>query len=101
MSDTLTIMTEAIRSLTDKIQAKKLLLIGDRLKQMGLSHLMDGDGTRRFKRIMMEKHPDREIYYADNGTVDGVRIITFVEEQETIHYPDENVYKAIINMKYF
>jgi hypothetical protein len=81
------------------ILAKKEAVIKERLNQLGLISLIEDIKSQRFKRIMCEKHPDREDWYADDGSLKGVRIVTFKSFEPK--YDVNDGYKVKIDVVYF
>jgi len=72
-----TFTEEYTAKLGKQLADKKDELIKERLIEKGFEHILSDSPTRRFKRIVVEKHPDYEHWYADNGTEEGVLIISF------------------------
>jgi hypothetical protein len=69
--------SEFISKLFTDLYIKKEQLIQERLEKLGLPKLIEADKKRRFKKMICEFHPTEEIWYYDNGTAEGERIITF------------------------
>ena len=69
---------EMIEKLAKEIDDKKQQVIKQRLEEMGMAHLLDNLEEQRFKRILVEKRHNEETYYADDGTLTGRRIVTFL-----------------------
>lgn len=67
---------EMINKLISDLNNKKDLLIKERLSALNLLHLLPTEKTK-FPKVLCEQHPDEEIWFVDNGTKEGLRIITF------------------------
>lgn len=73
---------DQLSSLIDDIQKKKMAVFYDKLKERGIEFDLEKESNRRFKSFMIETHTDgREIYYYNDGSIQGLRIVTFVTQQ--------------------
>lgn len=68
-----------------ELAKKKEDILIKRLKEKGFEYLLKGIETRRFKRINVEISETEEKIYVDNGTEEGLLIITFVKPE--INFP--------------
>ncbi len=95
-----TMAEEHIKGLFQKISVQKEKLIKAKLHEMGLTHLMDGFKDQRFRRIGCEMSKEgEETYWADNGTNDGLKIITFKRFQPKID-PETNMISGELEFYY-
>ncbi len=85
------VIAEVLNTLLERIQKQKEGLIKDRLTEMGMEYLLNDLNVRRFKRILCEKMPGEETYWADNGTIEGVRIITFKSPEPNNDYNNNSI----------
>lgn len=94
------LQSEIVRNLANQITEKKQTVIKQRLQSLGLSSILDGLQKRRFKRIQCEKHPDREEWWIDNGTTDGLLLVTFYEVKNGFEYDDEGFASFKYDLQY-
>lgn len=76
-------LSKAYEKVIHDVQAKKYELIFERINKLGNKYTFDDFKNSRFKRLICERHPDCEIWYYDNGTNEGQKIITFYPETNT------------------
>lgn len=76
--DTLQKMTEAI---IRDLQQKREKLIIDRLKELGITLDYEVEQRRRFKSLAREYKGEEETIYYNDGSEQGLRVITFVTKQ--------------------
>lgn len=93
--------SEIVDKIVKTIQSKKEELI----KQAFLDKGYRFDKTTsndRFKRVIVEKHPDKEEWWLDNGTSEGLKVITIFEpKQSVINYNDDiNVFNINCDLKF-
>jgi hypothetical protein len=72
------IMDSVIENHIAKLQNKKEAIINEFFINKGYGHLLENVESKRFKKVIVEKYPDREEWWADDGTDSGVLIITFL-----------------------
>lgn len=89
-----------IAKLADDLSKKKEEIIKQKFAEKGFSHLLDGLDKRRFKRIVVESNADCEKYYADNGTDDGVLIVTFFRQYNKFTKGDSGEFGIKAEIKY-
>lgn len=67
-----------MNQMIDDINRQKGEVVRQRLVFHNLIHLLDEKNEdNRFKRLLWEDHPDREDVYVDNGTKEGLLLVTF------------------------
>lgn len=79
---------ELTRTLSTKIMDMKEAEVRKRLKALGMEHLLEGVKERRFKRLHIEQEPfdfaqSVERWYVDDGTDDGLLLVTFTTKFDT------------------
>jgi hypothetical protein len=99
MGDKQRSLNELLMKQASDIEAKKEEIIKDRLIKKGYGYLLNDLSKRRFKRIICEKYPDKEIWYVDNDTIEGERIVTF-EFPSPLYSFDEGM-KVSYEVNYF
>jgi hypothetical protein len=65
-----------------QLNKQKWLIVKQKLKQLGKLNLIKDLDKQRFKKIMVEMHPDKEVFYYDNKTLKGARLVTFLKPTE-------------------
>lgn len=70
---------ELTQKIAEILLCKKEQIIKQKLEEKGFSHLLNNIEGRRFKKIMIERSEDSEKYYVDNGTDEGLLIVTFTD----------------------
>lgn len=68
---------QMMRRMLADIEEKKAEIVLAKFTEKGYAHLLDEDEDRRFKKIIVEFKNDREYWYVDNGTAEGLLIVTF------------------------
>ena len=93
-------MHQITNDIFNDLQKQKEQLIKDALYQNGIV-LTEEDKTRRFKLLNKEVVNYGENWYYNDGSIDGKRIITFMDEQPNIDLNrDEYNYKITHSFKY-
>ena len=90
------LMSEVITKISQEIEQKRFDLITERLKELGLQIDFSTEIDRRFKRFAIVYSGNEEIIYYNDGSIDGIRIITFVKKENPIEFKNES---AKINYK--
>lgn len=65
-----------------QLQNQKEKIIKDRLKALKKLHILKDIKTRRFKKLLIEDYSNCQKVYIDNGTHDGLLIVTFLKPKE-------------------
>ena len=78
------ILHDAMSALINDINAKKEQVVKDKLEELGIDINWELEKTRRFKSILIEYHKETgdEVYYYNDGTEEGQRVVTFVLDKE-------------------
>lgn len=73
-------MEDFLKAMTDKIQLdilkKKEQLIIDRLAELGIKDDIKKEPKRRFKKFLCETQGQKSTYYYNDGSQQGLRLIT-------------------------
>jgi malate synthase len=91
------IMDKVIRDL----ESKKEQVIKDKFAEKGFAHLLENLAKSRFKKVAVEQWSDREEWYADNGTDEGVLIVTFLKPTPQITNNLNNGLQMTAEIKYY
>lgn len=93
-----TYMQEIMNKFIGELQVKKEAVIREKFAEKGFAHLLENSEAKRFKRVVIEKWDDCEKWYADNGTDEGVLIVTFknVEPKFTNNFDEPMMMKTEI-----
>lgn len=89
-----------ISNLSEQLNLKKEEIIKDKFNEIGLSHLLENLNNSRFKRVIIEVDGEFERWYADNGTIEGLLVITFINELPSVNFDDNRIIMAS-EIKYF
>jgi len=68
---------------------------------MGLEINEELEKTRRFKTLMCEIHGNEERYFFNDGSEQGIRIVTFKEREEGIRDYQSKEFTMNINVDYY
>lgn len=90
---------KCVDRLISDMQKKHEEILMARLKELGIEIDTEKDKNRRFKRFSKEINGDETTYYFDDGSLDGLRIITFVLHNDTMIDPDKR--SIVITYKYY
>lgn len=74
-------MHDLSKQLIDKILIEKQKIITDRLLSLGIEFNPDIEKIKRFKSFSIERLGDNETIYFNDGSIEGLRIITFITKQ--------------------
>lgn len=85
------LMSEVISKMSQDIEQKRLDLITNRLKELGVEIDFKTEANRRFKRFAIVYSGNEEIVYYNDGSIDGIRIITFVKKENPIEFEKGSV----------
>lgn len=75
-------MQDATKKLLEDIQKKREELIYKHLEILGVSIDIEQEQRRRFKSLSIEFKDDEETIYYNDGSENGLRVITFVTKQQ-------------------
>lgn len=89
------IIEEKIQQIVTELEAKKEAIFKEKLAERGLSHLLNDIEKKKFKPILIEKHPDWTHYYADNGTNEGLRIVSFKTMEPTFDWSGDKAIGSV------
>lgn len=73
------------QQLIKDINRQKDEVLEERLEQLGLEMYLKEEEGRRFKRFMKVTEGDKETIYFNDGSINGLRIITFVNSPKHIY----------------
>jgi hypothetical protein len=73
---------DAANIVIEQLNKKKWAIIKQKLKEKSKLNLIKDLKLQRFKKIMVEMHPDKEVFYYDNKTLKGARLVTFLKPTE-------------------
>ncbi len=87
-----------IKGIINKISDNKDKLILNKLKELNIDINFNEEKERRFKRFRVEIKDSETTYYYNDGSIDGLRIITFVDTQTPF---DKDNLSISIETKYY
>lgn len=79
----------AQQQLIEDLNRQRDEILEERLEQLGLEMYLKEEKGRRFKRFMREIEGDKETIYFNDGSVNGLRIVTFVNSLKRIYSKDK------------
>ena len=80
-------MSNIIKDTCDSINKQKELVIRQKLKEKtGLEIDIIEETKRRFKRIVVVYQNNEESVYFNDGSVDGLRVVTFVKTSTPLDF---------------
>lgn len=92
------LMHEATIKMMKDIHEKREKVIAKRLKEMvGIDLNIEEEAKRRFKRLGMEINGNEETIYFNDGSINGIRIVTFVKKESPISF---EIDRCQINVEY-
>jgi hypothetical protein len=94
------IITEVINSAIESIRKQQDEIISKRLNRI-LGYDLDfiAESKRRFPRIGIFQQNNETSYYWNDGSIDGIRIITFIQEPIDFKEIENNTIKANISYR--
>lgn len=95
-----TYMQQIMDNVIRELCLKKEQVIKDKFTEKGFANLLENLSKNRFERIRVERCCDREEWYADNGTDEGVLIVTFLNQTQLTNGID-NALQMTAEIKYY
>ena len=89
-----TVLSETVTIVKDQLFKKKEEIVKLRLKQLGKLNVLRY-ASNRFKKLMVERHPDREEVWIDDGSKYGKRVVTFYQVKDTSMEGSELKFKLL------
>lgn len=71
--------------LAEEIEAKKIETFFEKLKAMGVEFDIEQEAKRTFKKCSRITEGTEESFYYDDGSVEGIRVVTFILDFDAIH----------------
>ena len=84
------LIDNAIRKMSEDIARQKETIILQRLKSIGIEVDMKEEDKRRFNRFKLEVQDNKETLYYNDGSINGLRVITFVKTNIPFNLKDNN-----------
>lgn len=78
LSNSFGLENRIINDMISDINKKKESAIFKRLDDLDININIEDEKNRRFKRILIEQKGNEETYWYNNGSTEGIRIITFI-----------------------
>ncbi len=67
-----------VKEMIENLEIKKEKILTERIDTVSNGEFCpEKEAFSRFKSVLHESHPDRDSYYYNNGTENGVHIVTF------------------------
>lgn len=96
-----TYMDEIMNKVVRELQAKKEQVIKDKFAEKGFAHLLENIEKRRFKKVVVEHWEDCEKWFADDGTDEGLLIVTFLNSEPLFTKNPDREFKMTTEIKYY
>jgi uncharacterized protein YegJ (DUF2314 family) len=96
-----TYMREIANNVVRELQAKKEQVIKAKFAEKGFGHLLENIETRRFKKVVVERYDNCEEWWADNGTEEGILIVTFFNSPPQFTNNIGQEFKMTTEIKYY
>lgn len=80
------IESDIISKLCNDLELKKEEILRQRIKELGLKIDFDKEKKARFKSLVCEHEGDKEIWYYNDGSPKGFRILTFRPKKQPIDF---------------
>lgn len=98
-------MSELIQQITEELikrmNSEREKLIDAKLKQRGYSVTLADQMKYRFKDIICEAKGNEETWWYNDGTYQGERIITFINDFPEMEFKDGEGFKINNYLKYY
>ena len=92
------LLLEPTIKMMNDIHEKREKIIAKRLKEiLGIDLNIEEESKRRFKRLGMEINGNEETIYFNDGSINGIRIVTFVKKESPISF---EIDRCQINVEY-
>lgn len=84
------LLHEATIKMMKDIHEKRKKIITQRLKEIvGIDLNIEEETKRKFKRLTIEYNGNEETIYFNDGSINGIRIVTFVKKESPISFEIE------------
>ena len=90
-----TMHSKMIGELIYNLNIRKEQVIKQRMKELGIKIDEETEKKRRFKTLLCVKQDNEETYYFNNGSSEGLRIVTFVEDPREVIPKNYSVHISI------
>ena len=85
------IVNKLIDNLVTDFNNKKDQIIKHKLQELGIEFIEEDEKSRRFKQFVCEIKGNEESYYYNDGSIDGLRIVTFVRKHVPLKFDSPNL----------
>lgn len=92
-------INQCISEMVKDIDEKKQEILSMKLKEIGCSITLVHNQTLRFKMIICEIQDNKEVYYFNDGSTNGRRVVTFEFIQKPLVMNDG--YQIMAEYKYY
>ncbi len=91
---------EMIKKMSLEVSNNKEKVFKERLEQLGIKINFEEEQRKRFKSFFSEYRGDEETIYYNDGSENGLRVITFVRTETPIDY-NNNKISVGIDLTYY
>lgn len=95
------LIQDVTSKIISNINDEKNKLITERLKKIvGIDLNIEEESKRRFKRLAIEYKGNEETIYFNDGSLDGIRIVTFLIKENPLTV-EHGMYKINVSYSYY
>lgn len=96
-------LQESISNALAEFDKKKDAVIANRIKSLGIKDDIKEQSTKRFNKFLCEVRDNEETYYYNDGTDEGLRIVTFVNTplEDGRNICGDDTHRIVIELKYY
>lgn len=88
------------KALIEVEESKEKIIIERIEKIIGIDFDFEEESKRRFKRLLIERSNNRETVYFNDGSIEGVEIVTFIKHDFNM-INESNSYKLEFGYSYY
>jgi len=94
-------INKTLEDASKKLALKKEQIIKDRCVALGIEYDLDKEYKKRFRSFIIEVRGSKETLYYNDGTDEGIRIVTFELETTDKYSIANSRYEFNTNLKYY
>jgi len=91
MEDIASFQDEFVKRMVSEINSKREEVIMIKLKDLDIEFDFDEEKNRVFKRLAIVHSGNEEMILFNDGSVEGLRVVTFMTKQEPINMKDFSI----------
>lgn len=101
--DFINLQNDLVSKISSEIDAKKKQILLDKLSLLGVELNLELEEKRRFKILFMESTQNEQTIYYNDGSIDGIRVVTFcmIDTFPSYDLDDERSISVVSELKYY